>query len=471
MWNLHDDNELDNLSREAAEGYSMDRSSDSWNKLQVRLDAEMPEQRRRRYLLFFLLFLFVGSGLFWLSRINTADADDEVLTDNSSEQVSPKSTAPNALGAKPSAKKDASLSTSPETNRNAETKDAQRTTPDLSGNSNSDVDATNTPRTLDNKSRENISVKRSKQGVGITSAINGSISSRNKKNHPVGESKSQPAVEKSKKPVDEQTANVVAEEDNISKGDKPASSPVAEETKTDQPAEQKVDKQESQVSEQKTTDPIEKNPSQKSNSRWIFSAAYAPDISTVNFTHTQSPGLNIGVFVDYKLSNRWLLQGGIIYTKKNYKMKGEDFHPPKGGWFDHVKLEDVTGSCYMIDFPLNARYNAIHKKSFNVFAGAGLSSYLMKKEEYSYYGYYYGNPINSNREYEGSEGYILSILNVSIGYEKKLSNSFSMQVEPFFKQTLKGVGFGDISLSSTGVYFSLRYNPVKIQHTNKTASK
>jgi len=143
----------------------------------------------------------------------------------------------------------------------------------------------------------------------------------------------------------------------------------------------------------------------------------------------------------------------------------------KGGWFDHVKLEDVTGSCYMIDFPLNARYNAIQKKSFNVFAGAGLSSYLMKKEEYSYYGYYYGNPINSNREYEGSEGYILSILNVSVGYEKKLSNSFSMQVEPFFKQTLKGVGFGDISLSSTGVYFSLRYNPVKIQHTNKTASK
>ena len=126
MWNLHDDNELDNLSRDAAEGYSMDRSSDSWNKLQVRLDAEMPEQRRRRYLLFFLLFLFVGSGLFWLSRINTADADDEVLTDNSSEQVSPKSTAPNALEAKPSAKKDATLSTSPETNRNAETNPINR---------------------------------------------------------------------------------------------------------------------------------------------------------------------------------------------------------------------------------------------------------------------------------------------------------------------------------------------------------
>ena len=467
MWNLHDDNELDNLSRDAAEGYSMDRSSDSWNKLQARLDSEMPEQRRRRYLLFFLLFLFLGSGVFWLSRMNTADADEQVLTDNFSEQISPKSTAPNSVEAASATKKDATFSPSPETNKNTELKEAKRTVLGLSHNS-SDVNQ----RSLDKKSVNNNSIKKNKQVVGITAAFDRTSSSHNKNNRPIRESKSQPVAEKSKKPFDEhQDANVIAEQENVASDDKAASSPVAEEKKTDQPAEQKADKQENQVSEQKTTDPIEKNALQKSNSRWIFSAAYAPDISTVNFTHTQSPGLNLGVFVDYKLSNRWLLQGGIIYTKKNYKMMGEDFHPPKGGWFDHVKLEDVTGSCYMIDFPLNARYNAIQKKSFNVFAGAGLSSYLMKKEEYSYYGYYYGNPINSSRVYEGNEGYILSILNISIGYEKKLSSAFSMQVEPFFKQTLKGVGFGDISLNSTGVYFSLRYNPVKIQHTNKTASK
>jgi hypothetical protein len=78
MWNLQDDNELEKLSRDAAENYPLDRSPDSWNKLQLRLDAEMPEERRRRYLLFFLLFLFLGSGVFWLSRINSVDTTEQI---------------------------------------------------------------------------------------------------------------------------------------------------------------------------------------------------------------------------------------------------------------------------------------------------------------------------------------------------------------------------------------------------------
>src|SRR5256885_15472121 len=82
MWNLQDDNELDKLSREAADGYSLDQSPGSWDKLHARLNAEMPEQKRRRYLLFLLLFLVIGSGTFWLTRMNNTNGDQEVLTQN-----------------------------------------------------------------------------------------------------------------------------------------------------------------------------------------------------------------------------------------------------------------------------------------------------------------------------------------------------------------------------------------------------
>ncbi len=90
MWNLQDDKELDKLSREAAENYSLDRSPDSWDKLHSRLDAEMPSEKRRRYLLFILFFLFVGSGLFWASRMNDFGTGEQELTkdrNNSTDQT------------------------------------------------------------------------------------------------------------------------------------------------------------------------------------------------------------------------------------------------------------------------------------------------------------------------------------------------------------------------------------------------
>jgi len=198
----------------------------------------------------------------------------------------------------------------------------------------------------------------------------------------------------------------------------------------------------------------------KVNSRWTFGAVYAPDISTVKFTHSQPLGLNLGLVVEYKFSKKFSIQSGLIYTKKNYKMYGDEYHPPKGSWFDYVNLEDVTGDCTMFDIPLNVRFNAVQKKSSNIFVSAGLSTYLMREENYSYFYYYNSVPTTRSKNYETNSEYLFSILNISAGYEKKLSNAFSLQVEPFFKQPLTGLGFGEINLNSAGVYFSLRYNPL-----------
>jgi hypothetical protein len=44
-------------------------------------------------------------------------------------------------------------------------------------------------------------------------------------------------------------------------------------------------------------------------------------------------------------------------------------------------------------------------------------------------------------------------------------------VEPFFKESLTGVGFGKIDLNSMGVYFSVRYNPLRTVKKPATAKK
>src|ERR1700730_9696309 len=90
MWNLQDDKELDNLSREAADNYPLDQQAGSWNKLQLKLDAEMPKEKRRRYLLLLLLFLFVGSGIFWLNRMNMEDSDHKYRLAQTNQQADQK---------------------------------------------------------------------------------------------------------------------------------------------------------------------------------------------------------------------------------------------------------------------------------------------------------------------------------------------------------------------------------------------
>ena len=99
------------------------------------------------------------------------------------------------------------------------------------------------------------------------------------------------------------------------------------------------------------------------------------------------------------------------------------------------------------------------KKTSRIFVTTGLSSYLMMKENYSYNYYYNGMPVTRSRAYQTSDKYWLSVLNFSAGFEKILNKKFSVQLEPFFKQPLKGIGFGSISLNTAGLYISLRYHP------------
>ena len=456
MWNLQDDNELDKLSREAAEDYSMDRSPDSWNKVHLRLEAEMPQERRRRYLLLFLLVLFLGSGAFWLSRMNTSDEIGPEMASQSNSLKNEDGSNKQDIKAVEADKPAPSAATSNTQRTITPGKDAiqenepsvpqpgftpSSVQPGINPSKKFSLAEGSGPSQTKNRTRNKTGVREKEEVTSQTGPINADKNSAVPMNDEVVNKESLPVVtEDVKKPDDQSTSS------------------------------SKVVKDESPKQDQLSTS-NKKAENLKKNSRWTFGAAYAPDISTVKFTHSQPVGLNLGFMVEYGLSKKFSLQTGLIYTKKNYKMKGEDYHPPKGYWTDYVKVEDVTGNCSMLDVPLNLRFNAVRKKSSNIFFGAGLSTYLMKEENYTFYYYYNGNPTTRERSFDTDEHYLFSILNISAGYERKLSHAFSLQVEPFFKQSLTGVGFGDISLNSTGIYFSLRYNPLKPAKQASTAQK
>ena len=194
--------------------------------------------------------------------------------------------------------------------------------------------------------------------------------------------------------------------------------------------------------------------------------AVAPDLSGVGIKNFARPGTNVGLLLEYRLASHWSIQAGVIQSTKVYKAATTDYALPDYALKWTVRPDGVDGRCNMIDIPINLRYDLVLKPRQNGqapsrwFLSGGITSYIMKQEEYTYQ---YADPTNphiypNNRGWSGASGsYGFSELNLSAGYERAISRRLSWQVEPFMKVPLKRVGYLKLNLLSTGAFFSLRY--------------
>ncbi|HEY3406168.1 MAG TPA: hypothetical protein VGK59_22430, partial [Ohtaekwangia sp.] len=123
-----------------------------------------------------------------------------------------------------------------------------------------------------------------------------------------------------------------------------------------------------------------------------------------------------------------------------------------------LEAEDLSGDCYMWDIPLNVRYTFAPSRKLTGFISTGLTSYLLSDENYSFQvetGYggrqqYTMNVKDGNNEW-------FSMVNVSLGLQQRFSDRFTIQLEPFAKIPLAGIGEGNIQLSSVGCFFAVEY--------------
>jgi hypothetical protein len=118
---------------------------------------------------------------------------------------------------------------------------------------------------------------------------------------------------------------------------------------------------------------------------------------------------------------------------------------------------EVRGNCKVIDIPINIRYNFLRGEKYNVFATTGLSSYLMLKEDYKYIYDVDDTYLRKSWHTSNENKHFFKVYNVSLGYERRLGQKFSLQAEPFIKLPLAGVGFGKIKLLTTGAFVSIKY--------------
>jgi hypothetical protein len=495
------DKDLDRLSRDAAEHYDVESSASGWERLESKLDKELPvkEKDRKRFLFWiFLIALLSGGALIYMlggapadnklaagapdaGKVGSTPAaevrvdDDDQPTENLSIIITEdKKTTNDDKDAATVSKSSTGHSTVTPANQAAAPSDKiAKTKIDHKAVTNDKTVAATRSSVKNNQPRRNngkpvITNSPSQKGnTGVASNTRNKNSGDKKRNSKPAAGKADDAVVSNDVPVKDAAAKDAAGKDT------PAKDVVVtdDRQKTTIPAEVKTESEtatkeaETPKAENKTaeTAAVKKTKTQypsKKFSKWEFGITAGPDFSNVGFRNAYKTGWNIGAIVGYRFSNRLMINTGLIYTKKFYHVDGEDFYPPKHSYISYLDVNDVKGSCNMIEIPLNIRYDFKYNNRSRWFASTGISSYIMDKQDYDcYYTSMTGEEKIHPWGTDSNYNYFISNVNLSIGYERTLGRNFSIQAEPYLKLPLQGLGYGEIRMNSLGMLLTFKYKP------------
>jgi hypothetical protein len=151
----------------------------------------------------------------------------------------------------------------------------------------------------------------------------------------------------------------------------------------------------------------------------------------------------------------------VFSASKKYWAGPEDYKlgytPPAS-----LKFKGADADCKVIEIPVKVSYNFAVKDKSNWFAGAGLSSYLMKRENYLYeYESNSGGSYYHSYETKNENKHYFSVVNLSAGYSYHLNKTISVSAEPYVEVPLTGIGAGRVHLNSGGVLFTIGVSPFR----------
>ncbi len=476
------DKDLDRISREAAEQTDMDQSPSGWEKLEHRLNKELPQEKekdRRRFLwIFLLLLLLSGSGSAWFfmahqksSGIPGSQAQQPVSA-NHTKGTTPAPSDDQPSGKKTAGNSDTDLQTDSPSSVARSEEPVQKDNGEKHIGQASDVTSPTNPdakksgpknRVASNSvppaTRKRQLLRDNRKG---TIPAKDMASSRNRKQQSSIDSRYDQIATETTSPVKKEAPPVnnppaTSQEAAIS-SDKPTEK--AMDSVVAHPTPTVIDSAKSVATTRQTTSGKSRTAGSFKNSRWAFSAVAGLDYTNIHGRGTSKLGYNLGLLASFNVTKRLSVSSGILLTKKFYKADSSSFHPPKHYFTYYVdQLNWVDGHCYMWDIPLNIRYDVIVRPTSRWFINAGMTSYIMRKQQYTYEYVYNSAPSTKQWQTNSQQNEWFKIANLSIGWEKQFSSNWSLQAEPFMKLPLTGVGFGKMDMSTSGVLLSVRYRP------------
>jgi len=196
---------------------------------------------------------------------------------------------------------------------------------------------------------------------------------------------------------------------------------------------------------------IEKN----EGSKFYAGGFVAPDVTFIKFQQSNGVGVTFGLTAGYQFNKTWSIESGISFDTKKYYTKGDYFDKSNVPDFNNAQLLSVSGSCNMFEVPINLRYKFPSNSDHNWTIAVGTSSYFLTKESYNYSATTGGQNVQGKLINYPSSSHLFAVINVGGGYEKKLSK-LSLLIEPYYKIPIKGIGTGNLYMSSSGINIGVK---------------
>ena len=163
-----------------------------------------------------------------------------------------------------------------------------------------------------------------------------------------------------------------------------------------------------------------------------------------------------GVGAGFAINNKWSLGIGVRVHRKIYT-GGPDDYRVKSGYWSMVDIQEVDANCLVYEIPVTVNYNLFEKNNCQVFASAGLSSFIMKKEKYDFsYINSSGQQAKGAANYTGNKHFFSSI-NLGIGVSKKMNKRLQLFAVPSVALPVNGIGEGAIKLKSFEIAAGFNY--------------
>jgi len=433
MW----DEEINKRIKEAADQYHPAYDEEAWSKMEQMLDEHLPQKKDKKRIIYLLLFTAViCAGLFFIFYQNGKKVSDKVSREivagknverDEAQKFKPQHQLQRTNPAQANAGNYKHAETSSNVHKDFKVSKGQHYVPLV---------------TASNTQAEDAILKSDEKNED---AAPGKKDNANIKNQVVEASASDKGNESSN-----EAGSVVSQSDNITTISKNASDTAASKTI----AKEEISKK---VVNPKATNKY----NNKFKQNFGITLGVGPDISGVSLSRIGELTLAYGAGLSYNLSNRFTLRTGFYISKKIYSV-GKDEYKSQPGSGNYNYLQSVDANCNVYEIPLTISYNFNKVRNHNWFAGAGLSSYLMKKESYDYY-YKYpsGNVYDKSWTISNKNKHYFSVLNISGGYEYAVSKKLRLSAEPYLKLPLSGIGAGKIKLNSGGILFSATLNLFK----------
>lgn len=210
-----------------------------------------------------------------------------------------------------------------------------------------------------------------------------------------------------------------------------------------------------------------KNEARKKNSdkpvsdkeKFFMYGAVSPEWSFIFGNKTGKATMAYGAGIGYNFGKRWAVTAGFNTTKKLYTAGKGDYAIKKGSYWDNpaIDIKKIEADCRVFEIPVSVRYAIQQQPRYSLYASLGVSTAIMKKETYDYDYTRNGWPNYYKHSYSTGKSQFLSGAIISVGYARKLNNSFSIMAEPYFKMPLQGVGEGKVKIGSVGVSVGAQY--------------